>query len=141
MSSFVSFRFWKGLFLLFQGWFVAWFWVLCGFGNLNGLGIGGLVDMKPICGIIVARRKVRAGKEGKVSPIKMKIYRYVRQYFVHHIYALLDVPLTAIFLHHTCDRIYAILDAPPCFRGIQSYVQCRISMLVVYTMSHILISP
>lgn len=56
------------------------FGFLCGFGNLNGLGIGGLVDMKPICGIIVARRKVRAGKEGKVSPTKMKIYRYVRQY-------------------------------------------------------------
>lgn len=36
------------------------------------LGIGGLVDMKPICGIIVVRRKVRAGKEGKVSPRKMK---------------------------------------------------------------------
>jgi len=30
-------------------------------------GIDGLVGMKHICGIIVARRKGRLGKEGKVS--------------------------------------------------------------------------
>jgi len=29
--------------------------------------IDGLVDMKPICGTIVSRRKDRQGKEGKVS--------------------------------------------------------------------------
>lgn len=38
------------------------------------LGIDGLVDMKHICGITVARRKGKPGKEDKVSDQKLKVY-------------------------------------------------------------------
>lgn len=35
-------------------------------------GIGGLEDMKHIYGTIVARKKDKAGKEGKVSNLEVK---------------------------------------------------------------------
>lgn len=34
--------------------------------KLYGLGIDGLGDMRPICGITVAEKKDKQGKEGKV---------------------------------------------------------------------------
>ena len=55
--------------------FVAWFsalFILMNFalfsfrGSWILLGIDGLGDMRPICGTIVAERKGKQGKEGKV---------------------------------------------------------------------------
>lgn len=46
------------------------------------LGTDGLVDMKRICGIIVARKKDRPGREDKVSLVIHSCYIFVFVWFV-----------------------------------------------------------
>lgn len=47
------------------------------FLNLFVLGIGGLGDMRPIYGIIVAEKKGKQGKEGKVRKLLLKIFGFL----------------------------------------------------------------